>query len=221
MNLKSPWPSNLHSLRSWQLAQLRTYLRETVLPFSARYGALFRREGLDPRQLRSPDDLQRIPFTSKSDFLPGVNGSDPVRDFVLQPDRAVLARRPSTIVRALLRGKQAVADGFEREFRPLLLTSTTGRSADPVPFVYTAHDIDNLRHGGARVYDVCAAKREMRMVCVFPFAPHLAFWLTHYGGTEFNNFVISSGGREVRPKQSTNCTVGQSFRSTRFSKCLL
>src|SRR4051812_2362687 len=128
MNLKSPWPSNPHSLRNWQLARLRTYLRDTVLPFSARYGALFRREGIDPRQLRALDDLRRIPFTSKSDFLPGVSGADPVRDFILQPDRAVLTRRPSTIARALLHGKQAVADGFEREFRPLLLTSTTGRS---------------------------------------------------------------------------------------------
>ena len=74
-----------------------------------------------------------------------------MRDFVLQPDRAVLRERPSTIVRALLRGKAAVAEGFEREFRPLLLTSTTGRSAEPVPFLYTAHDIENLKLGGARV----------------------------------------------------------------------
>ena len=194
MNLKSNWPSNPRSLREWQLARLRGYLRTTVLPFSAHYGALFRREGIDPRQLRTLDDLRRIPFTTKSDFLPGVSGADPVRDFILQPDPAVLARRPSTIARALFRGRKTVAAEFEREFRPLLLTSTTGRSAEPVPFVYSAHDIDNLTLGGARAYDVCGAKREMRMLNLFPFAPHLAFWFAHYGGAEFGCFVLGTGG---------------------------
>ena len=197
MNPKSPWPSNPRSLREWQLARLRSYLRDTVLPFSAHYGALFRREGIDPAQLRTPDDLQRIPFTTKSDFLPGVRGADPVRDFILQPDRAVLARRPSTIARALLRGKKTVAEGFEREFRPLLLTSTTGRSSEPVPFLYTARDIDNLRLAGTRAYAVCGAAREMRILNLFPFAPHLAFWFAHYGGTEFGCFVLGTGGGKV------------------------
>ena len=48
MKRNSPWPSNPRSLREWQLARLRGYLRTTVLPFSAHYGALFRREGIDP-----------------------------------------------------------------------------------------------------------------------------------------------------------------------------
>jgi phenylacetate-coenzyme A ligase PaaK-like adenylate-forming protein len=176
---------------------LRSYLRDTVLPFSKHYGRMFEKERLDPGMLRSMDDLRRIPFTTKSDFLPDSDGSDPVRDFVLVPDRAVLSRRPATILRALFRGKTAVADGFEREFRPLLLTSTTGRSSEPVPFVYTAHDIENLKLGGARVYEVCGATREMRMLNMFPFAPHLAFWIAHYGGAEFGTFVLGTGGGKV------------------------
>jgi phenylacetate-coenzyme A ligase PaaK-like adenylate-forming protein len=194
MKTPNPWPSHLHSLRKWQLARLRRYLRTTIVPFSARYRRLFAKEGVTPEMLREPDDLRRIPFTSKADFLPGSDGSDPVRDFVLVPDRAVLSRRPGTILRALFRGKTAVTEGFEREFRPLLLTSTTGRSSEPVPFVYTAHDIENLKLGGARVYEVCQANREMRVLNLFPFAPHLAFWITHYGGTEFGAFVLSTGG---------------------------
>ncbi|HSI12085.1 MAG TPA: AMP-binding protein [Chthoniobacter sp.] len=198
MKKPSPrWPSHPHSLRNWQLTKLRTYLRDTVLPFSKHYGRMFEKERLSPEMLRTMDDLRRIPFTTKSDFLPGSDGSDPVRDFVLVPDRAVLSRRPSTIVRAILRGKTAVAEGFEREFRPLLLTSTTGRSSEPVPFVYTAYDIENLKVGGARVYDVCGANREMRMLNMFPFAPHLAFWIAHYGGAEFGTFVLGTGGGKV------------------------
>jgi phenylacetate-coenzyme A ligase PaaK-like adenylate-forming protein len=194
MKTKPHWPAHPQALRDWQLARLRTYLRDSVLPFSAHYRRLFEKERLDPALLRLPDDLRRIPFTTKLDFLPGHEGADPVRDFVLAPDRDVLARRFSTLAKALLHGRAAVADGFEREFRPLLLTSTTGRSADPIPFLYTAYDIENLKRGGARVYAVCGAKREMRMINLFPFAPHLAFWMAHYGGAEFGTFVVGTGG---------------------------
>ena len=194
MNQKNRWPSEARSLREWQLARLRAYLGETVLPFSAHYGRLFAKEGLNAGMLRTPDDLRRIPFTSKSDFFTNGEAPDPVRDFVLIPDKAVLSRRLSTIARALVRGRAAVEKGFEAEFRPVLLTSTTGRSAEPVPFLYTARDIENLRIGGARVMRVAGANREMKMMNMFPFAPHLAFWITHYAGKEFGVFVLDTGG---------------------------
>ena len=189
------WPdAPRSSLRSWQTDKLRHYLRDTVLPFSRHYRELFSRTGLRADDIRTPDDLRRIPFSSKLDFAARADGSDAVREFVLMPDKAVLARRPSTIFKAVLRGRTAVAEAFEREFRPLLLTSTTGRTADPVPFLFSAHDIDNLRLAGARLMSVCGANREMKMLNMFPFAPHLAFWFTHYGGKEFGAFVLDSGG---------------------------
>ena len=184
----------LSVLRKWQIARLRNYLRDTVLPFSAHYSALFRRENMDPSQIETADDLRRIPFTTKADFTATAGEPDPVRAFVLQPDKRVLSRRISTIASALLRGRRAVEENFEREFRPVFLTSTTGRSAEPVPFLFTEHDITNLKLAGKRVMEVCAAERDMRMVNMFPFAPHLAFWLTHYAGTEFGVFVLSTGG---------------------------
>lgn len=185
------------ALRSWQLRRLRNFLRETVLPFSAHYNGLFRREKVDLSALRTWDDLRRIPFTTKADFAATSECPNPVREFLLVPDKAVLARRVSTIARTLCSGRAAVTERFEREFRPLLLTSTTGRSAEPVPFLYTAHDLDNLRLAGARVMRVCATTREMRMLNVFPFAPHLAFWITHFAGEEFGAFVLGTGGGKV------------------------
>lgn len=190
-HLRAPWPTEPRSLRNWQIARLRTYLRETVAPFSTHYRRAFAEAKFDPNSLRTPDDLRRIPFANKASFA---TGPDAVREFVLVPDKAVLSRRPGTIARALLQGRARVAEGFEREFRPLLLTSTTGRSAEPVPFLYTGHDIDNLRIGGARVMSVCGSHREMRMLNMFPFAPHLAFWITHYAGKEFGVFVLDTGG---------------------------
>jgi phenylacetate-coenzyme A ligase PaaK-like adenylate-forming protein len=190
-HLRVPWPTEPRSLRNWQLDRLRTYLREVVAPFSAHYRRVFADEKFDAARLRTADDLRRIPFATKASFT---TGPEAVRDFVLTPDKAVLTRRFSTIAKALTRGRAAVEAGFEREFRPLLLTSTTGRSAEPVPFLYTAHDIENLKLGGARVMTVCATHREMKMLNMFPFAPHLAFWLTHYAGKEFGVFVLDTGG---------------------------
>ncbi len=170
-----------------QLARLRRYLANTVLPFSAHYQKL----GIDPGALRSFDYLRKIPFTTKADVQRAP------RDFILIPDEKILARRPSTILKALLHGKAAVKESFEREFRPIMMTSTTGRSSDPVPFVYTDHDIGILKICGKRMMQIAGAKSEMKFVNMFPFAPHLAFWLTHYAGTEFGAFMLSTGGGKV------------------------
>lgn len=191
-------------LRSRQMELLRHYLKNSVLPFSHHYRALFEKEGLTPDALQSWEDLQRIPFTSKADLIANGEaksanheGEDPLRDFVLIPDRAILSHRPSTICKALFRGRKAVSREFEREFRPIFMTSTTGRSAEPVPFLYSQHDIDILSLTAKRLMQVSGAEREFRLLNMFPFAPHLAFWTAHYAGTEFGAFMLSSGGGKV------------------------
>src|SRR4051812_39819951 len=108
----SAQPRTYSALREWQLAQLRKYLQETVLPFSPYYSELFRKEGLQAGNLRRFDDLRRVPFTSKADFKATAEVPEPVKAFVLQPDAAVLKRRPRTIWRALTRGKAAVEAEF-------------------------------------------------------------------------------------------------------------
>src|SRR4029434_10977679 len=77
---------------------------------------------------------------------------------------------------------------------PILMTSTTGRSSDPVPFFYTQHDIDRLSLAGERIMRICAATQEMKILNLFPFAPHLAFWQSHYAGAAFGVLMVSSGG---------------------------
>jgi len=190
--MKNPQPHWLSldkkALRTWQMLKLRRYLGDTVLPFSPHYRALFREERLRTDALRDFSCLRHIPFSSKEDLL------KTPRDFVLAPDERVLKRRLGNIVGALTRGRDTVKEDLDREFRPLMMTSTTGRSADPATFIYTGHDIRILGLAGARVMRICGARREMRMLNMFPFAPHLAFWQTHYAGTEFGVFMVSSGG---------------------------
>lgn len=179
------------TLRNLQASRLRAYLRDVVLPFHPRYREVFSKHGLDWRDIKTLEDLQRIPFTSKSDLS---GGSERTREFIITPDPHQLARRPATILRGLLRGPSRARRELEREFLPILMTSTTGRSAEPMPFVYTAHDLAVLRAAGFRMMQLAGARLGDRMLSMFPFAPHLAFWQAHYAGTEFGVFLLSSGG---------------------------
>jgi phenylacetate-coenzyme A ligase PaaK-like adenylate-forming protein len=138
-----------------------------------------------------------VPFTTKADLLGNAESPQRFRDFILVPDQKTLARRPGTMLRALVRGREQVKESFEAEFRPIFVTFTTGRSAEPTPFFYTQRDLTHLATAARRVVEICAARREDRLLNTFPFAPHLAFWLAHYAGTAAGVMALSSGGGKV------------------------
>jgi len=184
-------------VRRLQAEQLRRHLRTVVLPFSAHYRKVFAEGGLCADSFRTLEDLRRVPFTTKADLLNTAERPQRFKDFIVVPDEKVLARRPGTVVRALVQGRKAVKQRFEAEFRPIFVTFTTGRSADPTPFFYTQRDLAHLATAGRRVIEVCAARPEDRLLNTFPFAPHLAFWLAHYAGTAGGVLVLSSGGGKV------------------------
>ena len=177
-------PENIHI---HQDALLKRFLQTRAVPFTQFYSKLFSENGIDPRDIRSTDDLVKLPFTSKADF-------DNPRDFVIIPDEVVVKKQWRTILRALTTGSAATKAALEKELRPILLTTTTGRSSAPVPFLYTAHDIARLEEGGRRMMQLCQSDASNKHVNAFPFAPHLAFWQAHYAGTGHNTFMLSTGG---------------------------
>lgn len=176
------------TLRELQARRLRHFLSTRVAPFSEHYRGVFRQAGFDPAGLRSLDDLQQLPFTRKDDLQPNP------RAFVLIPERGTLMRQPSTLWKALVQGPAGLKARLEREFRPIFMTSTTGRSAQPVPFLYSQHDLDNLEIAGARIMEVGGTRPEWRHANLFPFAPHLAFWQAHYCSLGMGAFMIGTGG---------------------------
>jgi phenylacetate-CoA ligase len=184
-------------VRRLQVAQLRHYLRTVVLPFSAHYRKVFGELGLTAESIRTLEDLRHIPFTSKADLLNTAESPQRFKEFVLTPNEKALTHRPSTVLHALMRGREQVQREFESEFRPIFMTFTTGRSAEPTPFLFTQRDIGHLGTAARRVVEICAARREDRLLNTLPFAPHLAFWLAHYAGTEGCVMTLSSGGGKV------------------------
>ena len=180
--------------RELQGRQLHQFLRDCVLPFSSHYKRVFAAQGLSADDFRSVDDLRKLPFSSKQDLLPTPENPRRSLDFALIPDAKVLSKRPSVIARALLGGRARVKDELDREWRPTFMTATTGRSTDSVSFLYTQHDLNNLSVGGGRIVEIARVTREERMLNMFPFAPHLAFWCMHYASMNRNTFALSTGG---------------------------
>lgn len=172
---------------------LRNFLRKEVFAHGAHYRKLSEELGFDPRSIRSREDLPLLPFTTKAD-LASAEAENRARDFCLLPDPKALSRRPATLLRALFTGPAATRRSLDREYRPVLLTSTTGRSASPVPFLYTKRDVDNLRLLGLRIMEAGNTGREDRLLNVFPYAPHLAYWLTHHAAEAAGIFHLGTGG---------------------------
>ncbi len=196
--LTTHWHSlDRNTCRELQGEKLRRYLRDCVWPFSKQYREVFAAAGLTPNDIRTLDDLQKIPFTTKEDLLPTKEIPRRSLDFTLIPDPKVLARRPAVMWRALTRGRARTMEELDREWRPVFMTATTGRSTESVAFLYTQHDIANLGIGSGRIADLGGRTRDDRMLNMFPFAPHLAFWYMYYAGIQNNIFALATGGGKV------------------------
>lgn len=176
---------------------LRHYLQKVILPYSPHYGRMLADRCVNLASLRDLNDLNRLPFTSKADLLPTPERPDRFRDFILAPNPKALSRKPEVVWRAAMHGKQRVMRELADEYRPVSAFFTTGRSAEPLAFLLTNHDLANIQSASNRLMEICGARPEFRMLNAFPFAPHLAFWFTYYAGVTFGVFSLSSGGGKV------------------------
>jgi len=189
--------------RSLQDALLARYVREYLYPFSPYYRRLFDAAGVRPEQVRTVDDLRRLPFTQKRDLLPGPDDPQKFKQFILQPTpesiRASwpLGKKLPLLWQKWAHGVAAARQRVRDEFAPCFMTFTTGRSAEPVPFFYSPHDIGNLHTTGTRLVDVMGLDREYRIANVFPYAPHLAFWQVFFAGQATGMMALSTGGGKV------------------------
>ena len=189
-------------VRTLQNKKLHSFINTQVYPFSPHYRQLFDKNKIDPRSIRSIDDLQYLPLTSKADFISKEN-PNVYKDFILQPDEAGIKRNSSAAklasmaVTRLFKGKEYVMDALNREYRPAFMTFTTGTTNSPVPFLYSNYDIENLNISGARMLSLFNVNPESKIMNLFPFAPHLAFWQVFFGALASNAFALSTGGGKV------------------------
>jgi phenylacetate-CoA ligase len=190
--------------RREQGRRLRRFLREQILPFSPFYRQLFREAGVDPLSLRGPEDLVRLPFTSKDSVAPTADDLQRPRQLVLQPSAELIRRhwplsaKVPLLMERLLRGKTHVEERLIHEYRPVSVFFTTGRSALPTAFVLTRVDLDILQEVGRRIAQIGGIDPgEDKIISLFPYAPHLAFWQVYYVGVGGCVFTLNTGGGKV------------------------
>jgi len=192
--------------RSLQHKKLQRLLRTRVLPFSPFYRRLFAEAGLDAGDLRSIDDIRRIPFTTKQDILPSAENPEGPRDLILQPDEASIRERlPKSeqlklLMMKLGMGKRRLRERLFREFNPCTMFFTTGRSTGSIPFFLTPYDHRLLAEAGNRMSEVVGIRAgQDKVLNLFPYAPHLAFWQTAVAGIETGTLTLNTGGGRVMP----------------------
>ena len=199
----SRWPSLARATRAEledvQRRALQRFVREELYPFSAHYRRMFDAAGLKPRDVRSPEDLRRLPLTTKKGLIDAQLDPARKRDFVLIPTpETIRAHWPLARKLGLLLGGASAREELRYEYTPNFVTFTTGRSSQPVLFAYTPHDLELLAEVGARMLDVHGiGDPAARIVNMFPFAPHLAFWQTTLAGFRTGRMIVPTGGGKL------------------------
>jgi phenylacetate-coenzyme A ligase PaaK-like adenylate-forming protein len=191
-------------IRSEQGRRLRRFLAEQIVPFSPYYRRVFEKHGIDPASIRTVDDLERIPFTTKEDIAPTRDDPQRPRDLVLAPTRELLRerlplpRKLGLLGRQLWWGEEGVTEELTRQYQPISVFFTTGRTALPTAFLLTRYDLAILEEVGRRIIAVTAMDaREDKIINLFPYAPHLAFWQVYYTGIGGTVFTLNTGGGKV------------------------
>lgn len=186
-------------IKELQNHRLHHFINTHVYPFSPFYHKLFDDHNIDPRQIRSKEDLKRIPFISKSDLMDKEN-QQKFKEFILHPDKEKISLYWPKTRLLMLAAKSIVQDrrledDLAKEFRPVFMTFTTGTTNAPVPFMYSRYDLDNLYLSGKRMVELFDISGEDRIMNLFPFAPHLAFWQTFLAPSKrtFFRFPLAVG----------------------------
>lgn len=187
-----------------QNKKLRWFFRHK-LPYSPYYRELFKKHHLKFSDFKTTDDLVKLPFTSKADVAPTAEEPAKPRQFILQPDEHLIKKYATKReLLGLLMKKVRHIDAkreLSREYKPLHLHFTTGRTALPTPFGYSEYDLQMLRETGRRCFNVAGFSADNVGLNAFPYSPHLGFWLAYYGLVEAGLTALATGGGKIMGTQ--------------------
>ncbi len=196
-------PEEIHAMQD---ASLREFIAGRVYPHHPYYRRIFDEGGIDPAGIRSVEDLQKLPFTYKEDIAPAPQDPDVPRQFVLEPgfDRVKLYKSKGWVPQVTNADASASSPASEQDFREeyqaVLPMFTTGRTAEPTPFFFTAYDLARMREAGRRLASVISSRAsadyDSRVVAInhFPGPAHLAYWVAVTGAEGAAITTVNTGG---------------------------
>lgn len=186
--------------RTLQNKLLKQYLRHQI-PYSPWYRRVFEEQGLSFSDIKTTDDLVKIPFVSKEDIAPTEDDRAKPRQFILQPDEHLIKKYAAKGQLLNIVGKKIMRKDpkpmLEWEYKPIHIHFTTGRSALPTAFAYSARDIELLKESGSRLLNVIGIDHNQVAINAFPYSPHLAFWLAAFALQKILMTSLHTGGGKI------------------------
>lgn len=172
---------------------LKNYIK-TQIPYHPFYHSLFKKNKISFFDIRTIDDLKKLPFTTKEDIAPTEKNPNKFVDFVLQPnEKLAMQYAPLHKKIKIIFNKTSLY----YEYKPIHLHFTTGRTANATPFLYSACDLQRLEEAGKRMMETLGISHDNVLVNSFPYAPHLAFWQTFFAAKGANIFSLQTGGGKI------------------------
>ncbi len=172
---------------------LGNYIK-TQIPYHPFYSSLFKKNRISFSDIRTIDDLKKLPFTTKEDIAPTDKNPNKFVDFVLQPNEKLIKQyAPLSKKIRIIFNKESIF----YEYKPVHLHFTTGRTANATPFLYSACDLQRLEEAGKRMMEVFGISHDNVLINAFPYAPHLAFWQTFFAAKGANVFSLHTGGGKI------------------------
>ncbi|HKA18516.1 MAG TPA: AMP-binding protein [Blastocatellia bacterium] len=169
-----------HSLKQFQDGRLRNLLRE--LRTNQFYREKFSRAGLEMDELRSAEDLKRLPFTTKGELVAEQRAYPPYGRLLTYP----LSR-----------------------YR--YLHQTSGTTGVPFKCLDTRDDWDAWMRAWGYVYRAAGVCENDLVFCAFSFGPYLSHWAAIDGARHIGALAISGGGltseQRLRTIFDNRCTV--------------
>lgn len=193
MNWKKLSHLSIKKIEGLQNKKLRYFLQCKV-PFSPYYKKLFKQHKIKFSDIKTTKDLEKLPFTTKSDIASTKKYPEKYDGFVLKPNKKELKIYSSTP--DLLKytfNRDLILD----EFKPVHVHFTTGRTANAIPFLYTRYDLEKIREAGRRIMDITNSGRDDRLVSAYPYAPHLGFWQRYFTAEASGIFALHTGGGKI------------------------
>ncbi len=167
-------------LRAGQEERLRALLRE--LATNQFYQEKFRAAGLAMAEVQTIADLQRLPFTTKSELA---------AEQQLYPPYGRLLTYPIARYR--------------------YLHQTSGTTGRPLRWLDTAEDWDAFLRGWAEVYRGAGVTENDLVFCAFSFGPYVSHWSGIEGVRSIGALALSGGGmhseQRLQAILENRCTV--------------
>jgi phenylacetate-CoA ligase len=167
---------DVYTMKSMQERKFRNMVR-LAYHHSPYYRKVFKDHDLSPLDIRSLDDLHKIPLTKKEHLM------DQPKNFILRPTEVNLQKNspPSTESGVAFYGRLMnmgrIPSQLKEEFKPVTFVVSLGRASGvPTPVFYTKKDMQILAECGARIGTTMGGTEDSIFHITFPAGLHMAFW---------------------------------------------